>query len=717
MNAASTHVNRRGFLKAGAAGATGLVIGFYLPSPREALAELAPVVKGDFAPNAWIRIVPNNLVTIIVARSEMGQGVMTALPMLVAEELECDWKNVHAEFAPADKAYINPIIGAQGTGGSTSVRGSYTPMLQAGAAAREMLIAAAAEKWKVDKSACRAENGFVINKSTKARLSYGSLASAASKQPVPADVPLKDPKQYHLVGKATKRLDTPDKVDGRAGFGIDVRMPGLLYGSVARCPVFGGKVASVDDSKAKAVPGVRNVVQISSGVAAIGDSTWSAMEGRRALDIKWDEGPTASVSSASIRQLFEQRAGEPGAIARKDGEGEAGLASAARKIEAVYEAPFLAHATMEPMNCTAHVRADGCDVWAPTQFQTFAQNAAVKVTGLKPEEVRIHTTFLGGGFGRRAEPDYVLDAVECSKAVNAPVKVTWSREDDIQHDYYRPAAYSRFTAGLDADGWPVALTARLVCTSIFARVFPAQVKNGVDRVSVEGVNDLAYAIPNIQVECNLTDTGVPVGFWRSVGHSQNCFFAESFFDEIAAATKKDPYELRRRYLGKAQRHLKVLDVAASRAGWGTPLPEGRGRGIAVMTGYGSYIAQVAEVSVEKGKVRVHRVVCAVDCGRVVNPDTIVAQMQSGSVYGLTAALYGEITIDHGRVQQNNFNDYPMMRINEMPVVEVYIVPSEEEATGVGEPSTGTIAPAVCNAIFAATGKRIRRLPIRPEDLA
>ena len=712
-----SHVNRRNFLKAGAAGATGLVIGFYLPSPREALAELTPVPKGGFAPNAWIRIAPDSTVTIAIDHSEMGQGVTTSLAMLAAEELECDWKKVRAEFAPADKAYYNPLFGAQGTGGSTSIRASYTPLLKAGAAAREMLVAAAAAQWKADKSACYAQNGSVINSATKARLSYGSLAAAASKLPVPADVELKDPKLYHLVGKATRRLDTPDKVDGRAQFGIDVRPPGLLYASVARCPVFGGKAASVDDSKAKAVPGVRNVMQISSGVAVVADNTWSAMEGRRALDIQWDEGPNASVSSASIRQLFEERAGQPGAVARKEGEGEAGLARAARKIEAVYEAPFLAHATMEPMNCTAHVRADGCDVWAPTQFQTSTQNVTAKAAGVKPEDVRVHTTFLGGGFGRRAEVDFVLDAVECSKAANAPVKVTWSREDDMQHDFYRPATYSRFTAGLDADGWPVAWTARIVCSSIFQRVNPGNVKDGVDRTAVEGSNDIAYSIPNIQVECQLTETGVPVGFWRSVGHSQNCFFSESFIDEIAAASKKDPYELRRRYLGKAPRHLGALDLAATWAGWGKPLPEGRGRGIAVMTGYGSYIAQVAEVSVEKGAVRVHRVVCAVDCGRVVNPDTIEAQMQSGTVYGLTAALRGAITIDHGRVQQNNFNDYEMLRIDEMPAVEVYIVPSHEDVGGVGEPSTGTIAPAVCNAIFAATGKRIRRLPIRAEDLA
>jgi isoquinoline 1-oxidoreductase beta subunit len=717
MTLAKTTANRRNFLKTGAAGAAGLVIGFYLPGRHEALAELAPVRPGSFAPNAWIRINSDDIVTVVINQSEMGQGVTTSLPMLVAEELECDWKKVRAEFAPADKVYFNPLFGLQGTGGSASIRGAWTPLLKAGATAREILIEAAAQKWGVEKSGCRAENSAVIHAATKRRLTYGSLAEAASRLPVPNDVPLKDPKNYRLLGKSVKRLDTPDKVDGRAQFGIDVREPGMLRAVVARCPVLGGKVAGFDATKAKAVRGVKDVVQISTGIAVVADNTWSAMEGRRALDIKWDEGPNASLNSAGISKLFAERADQPGAVARTEGDAAAGLASAARKIEAVYEVPFLAHATMEPMNCTAYVRADRCDVWVPTQFQTFTLGTATKFAGGNPEAVHIHTTYLGGGFGRRPEQDFVTDALETSKAVGAPVQVTWSREDDMQHDFYRPASYSRFTAGLDADGWPFVWTNRIVCPSIFARVFPGNVKNGVDRTAVEGANDIAYAIPNILVECQLTETGVPVGFWRSVGHSQNTFFAESFIDEVAAAGGKDPYELRRRFLQKAPRHLGVLDLAATKAGWGKPLPAGRFRGIAVMTGYGSYVAQVAEVSVSRGAVRVHRVVCAVDCGRVVNPDTIEAQMQGAMVYGLTAALKGAITISRGRVEQSNFDNYEMLRLNEMPVVEVYIVPSEEAVGGIGEPSAAVIAPAVCNAIFAATGKRIRRLPVRAEDLA
>lgn len=718
MSSTVARLDRRNFLKTASAGAVGLVVAIYLPGNSEAHVAGGAAPAETFAPNAWIRIGTDDSVLLIIDKSEMGQGVVTSMSMLIAEELECDWKRVRTEFAPAAKEYANPVFGIQGTGGSTSVRGMYTPLLKAGATAREMLVAAAAQKWGAEKSACRAENGFVINATTKARLSFGSLADAAAKLPVPSDVALKDPKQFRLVGKATKRLDTPDKVNGRARFGIDVRAPEMLHAVVARCPVFGGKVTSFDGTKAKAVRGVKNVIQISSGIAVIADNTWSAMEGRRALDIKWDEGANADLSSAGISKLLAEHAAQASTVARNVGDAAASLAAAAKKIEAVYEAPFLSHAPMEPMNCTAHVRADGCDVWAPTQFQTFNQNIAAKITGLKPEQVNIHTTFLGGGFGRRAEQDFVAEAVELSKAVGAPVQATWSREDDMQHDFYRPASCSRFSAGLDAEGWPVAWTNSIACDSIMSRFFPGSVKNGLDDSSVEGCADLAYAIPNIKVNYNLTDTGIPVGFWRSVGHSQNAFFSECFLDEVAAAGGKDSYELRRRLLANSPRHLGVLELAATKAGWGQPLPAGRYRGIAVLNSFGSYVAQVAEVSVNKkdGSVRVHRVVCAVDCGRIVNPDTIAAQMEGGIVYGLTAALNGAITINRGRVEQSNFDDYQMLRINEMPAVEVHIVPSENAAGGVGEPGTPPIAPAVCNAIFAATGKRIRRLPIRPEDL-
>ena len=715
MSATLMNPTRRNFLKTSVAGATGLLVGFYLPGRSEVLAAAA-TAPADL--NAWIHIGTDDVVTIMIDKSEMGQGIMTALSMLAAEELECDWKNIRAEFAPAAKVYYNLAFNTQGTGGSSSIRSSYTPMLKAGATAREMLIAAAAQKWGVSKSECRAENSMVIHTPTQRTLSYGSLAADAAKLPPPVNVPLKNPKDFRVVGKPMKRLDTPDKVNGVAQFGIDVRLPGMLYATVVRCPVFGGKVDSFDASNAKTVHGVKDVIQISSGVAVIADNTWSALQGRKALAIKWNEGPNASVSSDEISTLFADRVDQSGAaVARKEGDAPAILSKATVKIEAVYQVPFLAHATMEPMNCTAHVRGDVCEVWAPTQMQTGSQNDAAKAAGLKPENVFIHTTFLGGGFGRRGETDFVIDAVEISKAIGAPVKVTWTREEDMQQDVYRPASYSRFAATLDSNGNPLAWTNRIASPSIFNRVFPGEVKNRLDGTSVEGSADIPYDIPNILVDYQLTETGIPVGFWRSVGDSQNGFFVESFIDEVAAAAKKDPYEFRHSLLTKAPRYRGVLALAAQKAGWGNPLPPGRFRGIAVISPFMSYCSEVVELSVDRktGTYKVHRVVCALDCGRIVNPDTIVAQMQSGIVYGLTA-LKDQITINRGRVEQTNFDTYPILRMNEMPLVEVYIVPSEEAPTGVGEPGVPCVAPAVCNAIFAATGKRIRRLPIRKQDL-
>ena len=712
-------------MKKTAAGGTALVIGFYLPNKSEALAAV-PRSKQDRLPllepsslNAWVRISVDDTVTLLIDKSEMGQGVVTSLSMLLAEELECDWKKIKTEFAPAAPAYFNPLFGLQGTGGSTSVRASWGPLTKAGAAAREMLIAAAAKQWYVEPSACHAENGAVVHNATGKRLTYGSLVGEAAQRPIPQNPALKDPKDYKYIGKPLKRLDTPAKITGKANFGIDVRLPNIQHAVVARCPVFGGKVKSFDATKAKAVRGVKQVVQISSGVAVVADNTWSAMEGRRALEIEWDEGPNAAVSSASIRKLYLENAEKTGAIARKDGDAESALSSAAKKVEAVYEVPFLAHATMEPMNCAADVRPDGCDIYAPTQFQTFNQMAGAKITGLKPEQIRIHTQFLGGGFGRRAEQDFIAEAVEISKAAGAPVQVTWSREDDMQHDFYRPAVYCKLIGGLDADGWPVALKSRIVCPSIMSRFFPGSVKNGIDDSSVEGQANSKYAIPNFLVEYVLTETGIPVGFWRSVGNSQNGYITECFIEELAKAAEKDSFEFRRKLLENAPRHRGVLELAAQKAGWGTPLPAGRTRGIAVVESFGSFVAEVAEVSFNKGsgEVRVHRVVCAVDCGRHVNPDIIAAQMESGIVFGLTAALKGQITINKGRVEQSNFNDYDMLRLNEMPKVEVHIVPSNEAPGGIGEPGTPPIAPAVCNAIFAATSKPIRRLPIHAEDLA
>jgi isoquinoline 1-oxidoreductase beta subunit len=721
MSAGTTPLDRRNFLKTSLAGATGLVIGFYLPGRGETLAAVPAAEVAAAALNAWIHVRPDNTVTIMISKSEMGQGVVTSLSMLAAEELECDWRQVRTEFALAAPEYMDPMFMfyVQGTGGSSSIHSCWDPLRKAGAAAREMLIAAAAQKWGVDKSGCHAENGSVVHAATKRRLTYGSLAEAAAKLPAPTDVKLKDPSQFRRIGKPTNRLDTPDKVNGRTGFGIDVRRPGMLHAVVLRCPVFGGKVASFDATKAKAVPGVRDVVQISTGIAVVAGNTWDAMQGRRALDVKWDEGPNADASNQVIFKLFAERAGKPGVVARKEADAATAMAGAVKKIEAVYEAPYQAHATMEPMNCTADVSADGVEVWVPTQSQTVGQVVAATAAGVKPEAVKLHTTFLGGGFGRRAWSDFITDAVETSKAMKAPVQVTWSREDDMQHDYYRPASYTRFVAGLDADGWPVAWTNRIACDSVMNWFFPNSVKNGLDETSVEGCADVPYAIPNILVDYQLVSGPIPVGFWRSVGNSQNAFFRESFFDEVAAAANKDPYEFRRHLLAKSPRHLGVLDLAAQKAGWGTPLPQGRFRGIAVVKSFSTYVAEVAEVSVDRkaGSVSVHRVVCAVDCGQVVNPKTVEAQVQSGVVYGLTAALKGEITIERGRVVQSNFNDYEMLRINEMPTVEVHIVSSQEAPTGMGEPGVPPIAPAVCNAVFAATGKRIRRLPIRAEDLA
>ena len=703
-----TQVTRRAFLEtAGAAGA-GLVISFYLPSGLRFRSPTA----GPFAPNAWLRIGEDESVLVIVDRSEMGQGVTTALPMLLAEELEADWSRIRIEFAPADKAYTNPMFGMQGTGGSTSVRAAYTPLRKAGAAARELLVAAAAQTWGVEKAECRAERGAVVHARSKRRLTYGKLVTKAATLGAPPDVPLKDPKDWKILGTRVRRLDTPPKVDGSAQFGIDVKVPGMLVAVVARSPVFGGKVTSFDAAKTKAVPGVRQVVQISSGVAVVADGYWPAKKGRDALEVTWDEGPTASVSSATIAQLFGQRAEQAGAVARHAGDPDGTLGSAPAKVDAVYDLPFLAHATMEPMNCTAHVRADGVDIWAPTQFQTGAQGFGAKIGGVTPDKVKVHTTYLGGGFGRRFELDFIQEALETSKAVGAPVKVIWSREDDIRNAQYRPANHHRMRAGLDANGQPVAWTHRIVAPSIMARVFPDTVKNGLDEEAVEGGVGMPYAIPNVHVDYLLTDTGIPVGFWRSVNNSYNAFAVESFIDELAHAAKKDPYEYRRDLLGKAPRHLGALNLAASKAGWGTAPPAGRARGIAVYKSFESYVAEVAEVSVASdGAVKVHRVVCAVDCGPVVNPSIVEAQMESAIVYGLTAALYGEIAIEGGRVKQSNFHDYQMLRLAEMPKVEVYIVPSTDAQGGVGEPGTPPIAPAVANAIFAATGKRIRKLPI------
>jgi isoquinoline 1-oxidoreductase beta subunit len=683
-------VSRRNFLRAGAATASGLWLGFVLPSKSRAAATSNKL-------NAFVHVGTDDTVTLFIHKAEMGQGTVTSLSQLLAEELECDWKKVRTEFPGVNREY-GPM---QGVFGSQSVRTSYESLRRAGAAAREMLVQAAAKQWNVEPSQCRAENGSVVNLAGNARLSYGALAEAASKLPVPANPAMKEISHYKIVGKPVKRLDTPSKVDGSASFGIDVRVPGMLYANVVRCPVFGGKVQSFDATKAKAVPGVKQVVQISNGVAVVADSTWSAMQGRRALEIQWDEGPTAMASTPEITKSFIAKMSEAGQQMRKTGDGEAPLAGAAKKIEAVYQVPYLAHAPMEPLNCTADVKADHCTVWASTQGQSAAAQIAARITGLPADKIDVHTHYMGGGFGRRAAADYIGEAVEVSKAVGAPVKLTWSREDDMQHDNYRPASYTRFMGALDAEGWPHVLTSRTACPQF-----------GGPRTAVEGIADMLYAIPHTLVDCHNVNPGIPVSYWRSVGYSQNTFFTESFLDELAHAGGKDPLEVRRRLLANSPRGLAVMELAAEKAGWGKPLVAGHARGLSLANNIGSFTAQVAEVSVANGKLKVHRVVCAVDCGKIVNPAIIEQQIQSGIAFGLAAALKGGITIDKGRVQQGNFNNYDVLRIDEMPHVEVHIVPSTANSGGIGEASTPGIAPAVTNAIFAATGQRIRTLPIR-----
>jgi isoquinoline 1-oxidoreductase beta subunit len=712
---ATGQVSRRDFLKTGVAAGAGLTLAVHLPScGREAMVAETAVATPTFLPNAWLRIGPDGWVTVVVDRSEMGQGVNTALPMLVAEELDADWKRIRVEHAPPGKEYVNPMFGIQGTGGSTSVRAAFKPLREAGAKARAMLVAAAAAEWGVDTGGLRTEKGQVVGPDGK-KLSYGALADKAATIPVPENVALKDPKDWKLIGTSVGRLDLVSKVTGRAGFGIDATAPGMLTALVARPPVFGGKVKSFDATAAKASPGVKDVVQIGSGVAVVADTYWNAKKGRDALKVVWDEGALAKTSSESIRAQFASLANRPGVTARKDGDAATALAGGAKKIDAVYEVPYLAHACMEPMNCAAHVRTDGVTVWAPTQWQwgngLGTQGIASKLTGIPEEKVEVHTTYLGGGFGRRFELDFVSDAVETSKATGTPVKVIYTREDDIQHDFYRPSTYNKLAAALDEAGAPVAWTHKIVGPSIFARFGPLE--KGIDGSSVEAAAEMPYAVPNVKVEWVRAEPGIPVGFWRSVGNSQNSFIVESFVDELAHAAGKDPFEFRRGLLEKHPRHKAVLELAAQKAAWGQALPAGRARGIALQESFASYVAEVAEVSVSpEGKVKVHRIVCAVDCGTVVNPDIVVAQMESGIVYGLSAALSGEITIKDGRVVQSNFNDYPILKMSEMPVVEVHLVKSTEPPGGVGEPGTPPAAPAVCNAVFAATGKRVRKLPIR-----
>lgn len=711
-------MSRRQFMKTSALTGGGLLLACHIPfGSRDAGA------AGDsaFAPNAFLRIGRDESIIIIVNKSEMGQGVYTSLPMLVAEELCCDWKRVTFRASPVAPEYNHAQFGPiMVTGGSSSVRSEWERLSRAGAAAREMLIAAAAEEWHAAPAACRAENGVVHGPGGK-QLSFGKLAARAAKQPVPKEPKLKAGPKI-LLGKPLHRLDSPAKINGTAVFGIDVQAPGMVTAVIARPPVFGGTVKSFDAARALAVPGVKRVVAVDAGIAVVADGFWPAVKGRELLQIVWEEGEGVKVSTPAMREEYALLAATPGLTARREGDAPAVLSRADKRFEAEYEVPYLAHAPMEPLNCLVDLKADNCLVRTGSQFQTVDRNAAARTAGLKPEQVTLETTFLGGGFGRRActGSDFVIEAVQVAKAVGVPVKVIRTREDDMRAGYYRPIWYDRVAACLDDQGMPLAWHHRIVGQSIVAGTpfESAMVKDGIDHTSVEGAADTPYAIPNLLVELHSPKNAVPVLWWRSVGHSHTAFVMESFLDELAHAANQDPYQYRRLLLAGHPRNLKVLETAAKKSDWGKPLPKGHGRGIAVHESFGSFIAQVAEVSLDdRGALTVHRVVCAVDCGRSVNPDIISAQMESGITFGLSAALYGAITLKNGRVEQGNFDNYPLVRMQVMPRVEVHIIDSVDPPGGVGEPGVPPIAPAVANALFAATGARMRSLPMTPEKIA
>ncbi|OLL28798.1 aldehyde dehydrogenase [Burkholderia sp. SRS-W-2-2016] len=719
-------ISRRGFLKfgvtVGAAAGGGLLLGFSMPAASQDQKAGRSVIGGDaneapesgvFAPNAFIQIDTAGKVTLVIPKVEMGQGVYTSIPMLIAEELEVPLDSVTLDHAPPnEKLFMDPLLGGQLTGGSTSIRFAWEPMRRAGATARVMLVNAAAQQWQVDPASCHAQAGQVTHAASHRSASYGQLAQAAAALPVPQNVALKDPKDFKLIGTPAKRLDSPEKVDGTAMFGLDVRLPGMVYAAIANCPVFGGTLASVDDTHAKKIPGVREVIKLDNAVAVIGDHTWAAKRGLQALDIKWNEGAGAQVSMKRIVDDLAAASQHGGAVARKEGHIGRAFDNAKSRVDAVYQQPFLAHATMEPVNCTVHVRADACEVWLGSQVPTRVVDTAAAVTGLKAEQIIVHNHLLGGGFGRRLETDMVRQAVKVGKQVNSPVKVVWTREEDIQHDMYRPYYYDTISAGLDANGKPVAWKHRIAGSSIMARFAPPAFNHGLDPDAVEVAADLPYDLPNQLVDyVRVEPHAVPTAFWRGVGPTRGTFVVESFIDELAAQAKIDPVQYRRSLLGKSPRALNVLNVAAQAADWGSPLPKGQGRGVSVMHAFGSFFAIVLVVAVEQGEVTVKRVNCAVDCGMYVNPNTIEAQVQGGIIFGITAALYSEITIKDGRVQQSNFTDYRMLRLNETPPIDVHLVKSGEAPGGIGEPGTAALAPALTNAIYAATGTRLRQLPV------
>ena len=708
MTATST---RREFLQTGALAGSALLLGFHLPV-ASALARNNSPANNTFAPNAFIRIDQQGVVTLIMPQVEMGQGIYTGVAMILAEELDADWEKVRVEHAPPnERLYANPIFQIQATGGSTSVRAFWKPLRAAGASARAMLVEAASKRWSVGADSCHAANSTVTHPPSGRSLPYAALVAEASRLTPPNPPPLKNPGDFTLVGKPLKRLDTPDKVNGKAVYGIDAMPAGVKFATLAICPVFGGKVGHVDDTAAKQVAGVRQVVVLDDFVAVVADHTWAAKQGLAALAITWDEGSHARVDTEQVWSELRAAGEQPGVVARTTGNITQGLGTGVR-LDAAYELPFLAHAQMEPLNCTVHVKPDSCEVWVGSQILARAQSVAAAASGIPVEKVTIHNHLIGGGFGRRLEVDMVERAVLIAKHVDGPVKVIWSREEDMQHDVYRPVYRNVMSASV-ADGKIVGWSHRVVGSSVIARWLPPAFQKGIDIDAIDSAADIPYEIPNLQVEYRRAEPpGVPTGFWRGVGPNSNVFAIESFMDELAHHAGQDPVAFRRDLLSKTPRLRAAIDLATSKAGWGTPLPPRSGRGICAQTSFGSYIATVAEVEVsERGVVRVKRIVTAVDTGIVVNPDSVVAQLQGGLIFGLTAALFGEITIKNGRVEQSNFQNYRMLRINEIPAIEVHLIASNEAPGGIGETGTTAAPPAVGNAIYAATGVRLRRLPI------
>ena len=704
-------VSRRGLLTGGLAG--GFLLAFHLPL-RAVNGPVQPpdATPGKFAPNAFIRIDATGQTTLVMPQVEMGQGVYTSIPMILAEELDTDFSQITLEHAPpSDKLYGNPLFGIQATGNSNSVRAWWKPLRTAGANARAMLVQTAAQQWQVDPTSCTTSNGVITHKETGRQLSYGALAVAASGQTPPKNVALKDPKDFVLIGKSLKRLDTPDKVNGRAVYAIDAMLPDMKFATLAQSPVFGGKVGKVDDSAARKIPGVRKIVVLDDMVAVVGDHMWAAKKGLDALVIDWDEGPNARLSSKDIWQDLRAASEKDGVVAKSEGDIAKGLATGDR-LDASYELPFLAHAAMEPINCTVHLRPDSCEIWTGTQVMTRVQSEAAKAAGLPVEKVVVNNHLLGGGFGRKLEADMVVAAVRIAKQVDGPVKVVWTREEDIQHDIFRPVYRDTIAATL-SDGKIVGWKYRVAGSSIMARWFPPGFAKGIDIDAVDSAIDIPYDIPNISVEyVRAEPPAVPTGFWRGVGPNNNVFAIECFIDELARKAGKDPIAFRRSMLGKAPRFVAALDLAAEKSGWGQPLPARVGRGVSMQPSFASFIATVVEAEVdEQGEVHLRRVTCAVDTGIAVNPDTVKAQIEGGLIFGLTAALYGEITIDKGRVQQSNFHDYRMLRIDQTPKIEVHVIKSGETPGGIGETGVTAGPPALRNAIYAATGVALRRLPI------